>query len=289
MTILKIASAQYSMPAYKTIDDWILGVERWVAEAVNNQAKLLVFPEYGSIELISLMNKETQKNLMNQLREIQNYHEIFFQTYLSLAKKYQVIIIAPSFPYQLKEGSFVNRSYVFSSDGRSSHQEKQMMTRFENEEWQISSGKTEMVMFEVEKIKFGISICYDIEFPDFSRNLALAGAQLNLAPSCTESLAGMNRVHVGARARALENQLYVVVSQTVGDVNYSEAVDKNTGKAAVYSTCDLGFPDDGIIASGIINESTWLYATLDFDKLHTVRNQGRVFNFRDLQKLPGVE
>ncbi|MGZ3808378.1 MAG: nitrilase-related carbon-nitrogen hydrolase, partial [Bacteriovorax sp.] len=193
-------------------------------------------------------------------------------------------IVAPSFPWKESESRFVNRAYVLFYDKKSLYQEKQVMTRFEDEDWLISSGERKMHTFLVDGVKCGISICYDIEFPDFSRTLALEGAELIIAPSCTETLAGMNRVHIGARARALENQAYVVVSQTVGNVSYSEAVDKNTGMAAVYSTCDKGLPDDGIIVRGEVNDVGWVYADLDFSKIEKVRREGSVLNFRDIPK-----
>ncbi len=280
---LKIATAAYDLPVHQTFESWKTHVEKWVKEGSANGAKLLVFPEYGSIELISLMSKEIQKNLQAQLNEIQKYRDDFLKAYSDLAKKYNVTIVVPSLPWKESETRFVNRAYVFNSE-KMLYQEKQVMTRFENEEWFVSSGKKELTLFSVEGILCGISICYDIEFPDFSRQQALAGAKLLIAPSCTETMAGMNRVHVGARARALENQLYVIVSQTVGDVDYSEAVDKNTGMAAVYSTCDIGFPDDGIVVQGKINGAGWTYAELDFEKVEYVRTHGRVLNFLDMKR-----
>ncbi|MGZ3789450.1 MAG: carbon-nitrogen hydrolase family protein [Bacteriovorax sp.] len=281
---LRIASAQYDMPVHESFDQWKIHAEKWVSEAVKNGAKLLVFPEYGSIELISIFSSDIQKDLKWQLNEIQKFREEFVDWFEILARNHQVSIVAPSFPWKESESRFVNRAYVLFYDKKSLYQEKQVMTRFEDEDWLISSGERKMHTFLVDGVKCGISICYDIEFPDFSRTLALEGAELIIAPSCTETLAGMNRVHIGARARALENQAYVVVSQTVGNVSYSEAVDKNTGMAAVYSTCDKGLPDDGIIVRGEVNDVGWVYADLDFSKIEKVRREGSVLNFRDIPK-----
>jgi predicted amidohydrolase len=280
--MLKIASAQYEMVAHQNFEGWKTHVEKWVSEAANQKAELLVFPEYGSIELISLMTKDVQENLKSQLIEIQKYRDEFILCYENLSRKYNVSIVAPSFPWQESVSRFVNRAYVLMPGVKNLYQEKQMMTRFEREEWDVSTGNSKLIIFDIKKIKIGISICYDIEFPDFARKLALEGVQLLLVPSCTEAMAGMNRVHIGARARALENQQYVIVAQTVGSVNYSEAIDKNTGCAAVYSTCDLGFPDDGIINKGNVNEVKWIYADLDFSKIEKVRREGQVLNFQDL-------
>lgn len=285
MNKMKIAAMNYEMPKHKSFEDFKKVVQLQVAEAVKHDAEVLLYPEYGSIELVSLMDHWTQKNLHRQLEEIQKYREDFFSVYQNGAKMHQVLIIAPSFPYKLENGEFKNRTYVFFPDGSNDYQEKTMMTRFENEEWMITKGDGILKVFEYKKRKFGINICYDIEFSDFASKMCQNGAEMIFVPSCTETHKGMNRVHVGARARALENQCYVIVSQTINKVDYSEAIDFNTGKVAFYSTCDVGFPDDGILLESEVNKAGWSYYQLDFELIETVRKSGNVFNFFDQDAL----
>lgn len=284
--MLKIASAQYSLDPHQSLNDFKINAEKWVSEASVQGARLLVFPEYGSIELVSLLAEDIQKDLALQLREIQNFRDDFIQLYVELAKKYDVYIVAPSFPWLETPDYFVNRAFMIQPNGLYSYQDKQMMTRFEDEHWMVSTPKEKVLnIFDVDGVKVGISICFDVEFPDFARELALLGVEVLIAPSCTEGFAGMNRIHVGSRARALENQFYVVVSQTIGLVDYSEAIDKNTGMAAIYSTCDLGFPDDGIIVQGIVNAPGWVYGEINTQLVHNVRNNGHVFNFQKIKNI----
>lgn len=115
--------------------------------------------------------------------------------------------------------------------------------------------------------------------------LCSAGASLIIAPSCTETIRGVTRVQVGARARALENQSYVLVSQTIGNAEWSPTVDVNYGFAAAYSTPDKNLPEEGIIASGSPQKEEWLITELDFEKIEQVRADGQVFNFKDLQNI----
>lgn len=280
--MLKVALAQYSLKKHHSFNAFMENAESWVKEAVVNKARLVVFPEYGSIELVSLFSLEIQQDLVRQLKEMQKHREEFLNCYLELAKKYKVYIVAPSFPYE-EDGHIVNRAFFINPEGLYGYQDKQVMTRFEDESWKVSSPKERKLhVFDVDGVKMGISICFDVEFPDFARELALSGIELLIAPSCTEAAAGMNRVHVGARARALENQIYVGVSQTVGDVDYSEAIDKNTGMAAMYSTCDKGFPDDGILIQGEVNYPKWVYAEVDPSLIARVRAEGSVFNFKKM-------
>lgn len=156
------------------------------------------------------------------------------------------------------------------------------MTRFENEEWGIhAANPKELALFEADWGSFGIQICYDVEFGIGSQLLNAAGANLILAPSCTETIRGATRVHIGARARALENQCYTIVSQTVGNAPWSPAVDINYGFAAFYCTPDKDMPEEGIISQKTPNTEGWLVQSINFSKLESVRTGGQVFNFKD--------
>lgn len=280
---MKIATAQYELTHHKNFQAYNDHVRSWVSQASLNKARLLLFPEYGSIELVSLMPIEIQKNLALQLIEMQSKRDTFVALYQSLAKEFNITIVAPSFPWQLATQKIVNRAFIFFPDGSSDYQDKQVMTRFEDEAWHISvPDEKKMTIFTVDNIKCALSICLDIEFPDFAREFAKSGVKILLAPSCTETMHGMNRVHIGARARALENQFYVIVSQTIGKVDYSEAIDLNTGKAAVYTPCDHGFTEDGVMIEGILNQSQWLYSHLDIEAIDRVRKNGVVLNFQKM-------
>ena len=107
------------------------------------------------------------------------------------------------------------------------------------------------------------------------------GAWLILAPSCTDSLHGFNRVRLSARARALENQCFVAVAPTIGLAPALATLDENHGYAAIFGPVDRGFPEDGIIARGTMDQPAWLFADLDPARLNAVREDGAVRNFRD--------
>jgi predicted amidohydrolase len=202
-----------------------------------------------------------------------------------LAKQHQVTIVAPSCPF-LENNQMLNRVAVFSPKGLLGYQDKFFMTRFEKEDWCIVAPKIpKLTVFEADWGTFGVQICYDVEFPLGAFLLCKAGALLLLAPSCTETKQGATRVHVGARARALENQCYVAVSQVVGEALWSQAVDINYGFAAVYATPDLGFPSEGILSKMSPSKTGWLMQSLDFEKIANVRSKGQVFNFLNQQSI----
>ncbi len=277
---VKIATAQYNVSFFTDWQQYQQKIENWVQEAVGQQADILLFPEYFSMELASLFGQAVYSSLSQQLVELQTLHQTFLALFQGLAQTYQCIIQAGTFPVQISSGIYRNRAYLFMPDGSSDFQDKIMMTRFENEQWFIQAGD-ELKCFDTAFGKIAINICYDSEFPLLARQQAEAGANLILVPSCTDTMAGYHRVKIGCQARALENQCYVVQSPLVGEAAWSEAVDINVGAAGVYTPVDRGFPDNGVLAMGGINQTQWLYAELALDNCATVREQGQVFNYRD--------
>lgn len=278
--LLRIAAAQYDIGYFADWNDYERKVESWVERAVANGAQLLLWPEYASLELVSLFNGEVQKSLTLQLQQIQSLRDKFLQLHDALAKKHGLYILPGTFPLRLESGEYRNRAWLFGPDGLLGFQDKLQMTRFEREQWFISAGD-QLRVFDTAFGTLGINICYDSEFPLLARRQAEMGAKLILVPSCTDTMAGYHRVRIGCQARALENQCYVVQSPTVGNANWSEAVDVNNGAAGVFTPVDYGFPDNGMLVQGEFNRPQWLYADLDLASVATVRNSGQVFNYRD--------
>lgn len=281
---VKVATALYPIDFFNSFSEWQNKTEKWVKEAADQGAKYLLFPEYGSMELTSLLDEEVRQNLSAQSEALLKYWPDFNQTFQNLAQKYQVYIIAPSFPVYHSEEHTTNRVGVFSPQGQYDFQDKLFMTRFEDEEWNVQASAPEVKVFKTADLSFSISTCFDIEFAFPALAAAHAGAEIVFVPSCTETTKGAHRVHIGARARALENQIYTVVSQTIGEATWSPAVDLNNGFAAIYSTADVGFTDDGVVAASAWNQSAWLYAELRLSHLSRVRSSGAVLNFKRHQE-----
>lgn len=277
-----IALAQYPISYHKSWNDWKNHTTSWINEATKKGAQLLVFPEYGSMELTSLLDEETQQDLHEQISELQSFIPAFIDAFQQLAQLHSCYIVAPSIPFRVGN-AFVNRCFVFGPTNYS-WQDKHFMTRFENESWGISTSDGTLRLFETPLGKFGIQICYDIEFPVGSHLLSSAGADFILVPSCTETLKGATRVHIGARARALEQQIYTGVSQTIDDALWSPAVDINFGYTAMYASPDGDFPEDGIINQAPSQTAGWLIQTVDLSKNKHIRTEGQVLNYKDSQR-----
>jgi len=273
-----VAAAQFPVFSPDTWNEVDALVAQWVGNAAVQGAKLLVFPEYGSMSIAHL-DAATRSDLQGQIAVMQTYREAWLTLHRRLAQAHRVYILAGSYPWTLADGRTVNRAWFCAPDGRAEYQDKAVMTRFEREQWNICS-EPPLKLFDTALGKIAINICYDSEFPLLARAACEAGAEIILVPSCTDTLAGYYRVKVGAQARALENQCYVIQSPIVGVAAWSPAVDVNIGSAGIYGPPDRGFPDDGVIALGPLNEPQWLYAEIDPSKVAEVREFGAVRPFR---------
>lgn len=282
-----MASAQFPVTQYRSWSEVEDLLARWVDTAADQAASLLVFPEYASMALAALLAPAAQIDLAAQLIELQLLRDGYVALHRRLARRRGVYILAGSFPWQLDTGQFVNRAWLCAPSGEVGFQDKQIMTRFERETWGISSGEP-LKVFRTALGVIGVAICYDSEFPLLVRAQVESGAVMILVPSCTDALAGYHRVRVAAQARALESQCPVVLSPLVGVAPWSPAVDENVGAAGVYAPPDLGFPADGVIAQGRLNQEAWVYAEIDPARTLAVRAQGQVLNFRHWPEQSGI-
>jgi len=277
---LHVASCAYSIEPLTTFDDFATKQARLVGEAARAGAQLLVFPEYASVELTSTLPDAQRGALARELSALSSVLEPMLALYSELAARHGVYILGPSFPERVEAQRYHNRARLHAPSGAVGFTEKQQMTRFESEEWGVSAGAGGRV-FETELGVLGVAICYDSEFPLLVRRQVAAGADLVLVPSCTDTLAGYHRVALSCRARALENQCFVVQAVTVGDAPWSLALDHNVGAAGVFGPVEQRLFPDGVVAQGTLNQSGWVYADLDLEAVATARREGQVFNHRD--------
>ena len=277
---MKVATSQYAISYFERFEFFADKLEEWISNA--GDAELVLFPEYAALELTSLFGPEVYSDLQRQLKAIQGLLPNWIALHQELARRHNKVIAAASFPVEVDNG-YVNRVHVFEPTGLAGCQDKCIMTRFENEQWLISPG-AKLQPIQTELGLLGVITCYDAEFPLLGHQLAQAGCEILLAPSCTDTQAGFNRVAIGARARAMENQCYVLHSPTVGMADWSPAVDENIGRAGIYGPIDHCFPQDGILKQAIDDQPQWVSADLDLKALEQVRRDGQVLNRKDWSK-----
>ncbi|MCO6361869.1 carbon-nitrogen hydrolase family protein [Paracoccus sp. 08] len=271
---MKIAAAAYPIDWFDSFDAYAAKLARWVSDA---DADLLVFPEYGAMELASLSGRAVAGDLEASLHAVAALDPQVRALHADLAARHGCHILGASGP-AFDGARPVNRAVLYGPDGVIGHQDKQIMTRFEREEWHVT-GAPGLRIFDTTLGRIGILICYDSEFPLLGRVLAQAGAQLLLVPSCTDTVAGFSRVRIGAMARALESQCVVVQAPTVGPCDWMPALDENRGRAAIYGPPDGFWPETGIIAEGEMDAPGWVRATVDLSRVDVSRRDGAVLPF----------
>lgn len=279
MERLRIASLQYFIRPVQTFDQFRDQVQGLVETAADYKAQLLVFPEYFTVQLLTLGN--VKRPIQEQVRDLAQQAERFSTLMGELAKQHGLYIVAGTIPV-MENGSdrVYNESFFFSPNGVRGVQGKLHMTRFEKEEWKVSP-RSKFRVFETNFGRVAITICYDVEFPEIARAAGREGAHILVVPSCTDDRQGFLRVRYCAQARAIENQMYVVQSSTVGSLPMVPAVSLNYGQASILTPSDFAFSRDGILAEGIPNQESMVLGDINLSTILQGRSHGTVLPLLD--------
>lgn len=280
--MIRVAACQYAIELHESFDEYACHLRGLCQQAVDQSADLLLLPEYAGLVLSGQLPAEQRSDLLSSIAEIQPLVQRWFALCEGLAREWQIHLQPGTMPVA-HGGGYRNRAWLFGPSGCLGYQDKLIMTRFEREHWCIQGG-TGLRTFDTALGRLGILICYDCEFPLLARQLSEAGADLILVPSCTDTEAGYHRVRIGSQARALENQIAMLQSPTVGLAPWSPALDENHGRAGLFVPPDHGMPSDGVAAISehlCPSASQWLIADLDLQAVAGVRRNGQVFTRRD--------
>lgn len=279
MDRIRVASLQYLIRPVKSFEDFRSQVHALIETAADYKCQLVVFPEYFTTQLLTL--GDVRRPISEQIRDLAQQKDRYLEIMTEFSRQYRIYVVGGTIPsYGDDKNKVYNESYVFSPNGKIGIQGKLHMTRFEKEEWFVSPRK-ELNIFETEFGMMGVNICYDVEFPELSRALARKGVKILVTPSCTDDRQGFLRVRYCAQARAIENQLYVIHSGTVGSLPMVPAVSLNYGQASILTPSDFPFSRDGILAEGIPNQETMVIGELNLHIIDDSRVTGTVLPLKD--------
>lgn len=270
---MRVSSVQYRVRSVDSFEDFANQVEYFVETAADYRSDIVVFPEFFSVQLLSQKGLRKLPSLEG-IRKLASLEKPFLDLMTGLAKDYGVHIVAGSHPME-RDGKLYNSSPLIYPDGSYDLQEKIHITPAEKRYWGITGGSS-MGVFQTNKAKVGILICYDAEFPEAARYLADQGAEVLIVPFCTDDRQAYLRVRYCSQARAIENQVYVVTSGIIGNLPSVPAMDIHYGRAAVFSPSDFEFARDGIQAQADSNVEMLLVTDLDIDDLYRSRAAGSV-------------
>ena len=241
---LRICGAQYHMRPIREWQEMEDSVEFFVNTADSYHCHFLMFPENFTHQMISCLNGNDMKEMIRMLAGMTDrYVEMFTR----FAEKYNIYIIGGSHP-TMREGLLYNTAYLFTPTGKVYTQDKLHITSVEREECNIEPG-TSLKIFQTPFARIAIQVCYDIEFPELSRLLTLAGVEVIFVPFYTEEKKAYYRVRHCAHARAVENFVYVAMTGNVGNMKTKIGSFMNYSQAAILAPSDFSFPEKGIEGS----------------------------------------
>jgi predicted amidohydrolase len=161
--------------------------------------------------------------------------------------------------------------------------EKHNLTLYERDVWRLAPGNG---LAPIPDSRLGVTICYDAEFPEAGRVLLERGTMVQVVPAFTEDVRGFQRVRWCAKARAIENQAYVVHASLVGDLG-REPVPSTYGTTAILTPSQLPFPENAVLGETQFGEEDVIVRTLDLDLLVEARRSADIRNWRD--RTPATE
>ena len=274
---IRVCAAQYLMRRISTLDEFEKQVDFFVSTAEEYHCHFLLFPELFTAQLFSLMDPDLETH--EAVMKLSEYTERYVEMFREMARRSGIFIIGGSHPVPSEEG-LVNAAHLFTPGGDVYTQEKLHITPGERTYWGIKPGKG-LKIFDTGLARIAIQICYDVEFPEPSRLLTLAGMELMFVPFSTDERKSYMRVRYSAQARAVENMIYVVLAGNVGNLPQVRSFLINYGRAAVLTPSDFAFPMNAIQAEAESNTETVVITDLNLDDLAMQRELGSVTHLRD--------
>lgn len=277
--IVRLGLIQWQMRPYKDLDELMQQAEYFIDAVSGYRSDFALFPEFFNAPLMAENNHLSESEA---IRELSKYTSKIVQRFAELAISYNINIIAGSMP-EIKNSLLYNVGYLCKRDGTTERYEKLHITPDEAKIWGMQGG-SELKAFDTDCGKIGILICYDSEFPELSRLLADEGMDILFVPFLTDTQNGYSRVRFCAQARAIENECYVAIAGSVGNLPKVHNMDIQFAQSMVFTPCDFSFPANGIKAEATTNTEMILIADVDIDLLRELNQFGSVKNLRDRRK-----
>ncbi|HET9155845.1 MAG TPA: bifunctional GNAT family N-acetyltransferase/carbon-nitrogen hydrolase family protein, partial [Myxococcaceae bacterium] len=273
---VRVCAVQYQLRRLSSFDEFAERVEHFVSVASDYRCDFILFPELFTAELLSLVRPADPALAMRALDE---FTPRFLDLCTSLAVKHDINIVGGTH-LTVEDGRLYNVAYLFRRDGTIAKQYKLHVTSTERSDWGVTAGNR-LEVFDTDRGKISIQVCYDIEFPELSRLAVEDGAQLVFVPFCTDERHAHLRVRYCAQARCIENQIYVVTAGLVGSLPGVSALGLQYAQSGMFTPSDIPFVRVAIAAEATPNVEMVIFEDLDLELLRRQRQSGSVLNWID--------
>ncbi|WP_319479520.1 bifunctional GNAT family N-acetyltransferase/carbon-nitrogen hydrolase family protein [uncultured Draconibacterium sp.] len=275
-TVVRLGLVQWQMRPYKTLEDLMLQAEFFIDAVSGYRCDFALFPEFFNAPLMAENNHLSEPEA---IRDLAKHTSNITAKFSELAISYNINIITGSMP-ELVDDILYNVGYLCRRDGSTERYEKLHVTPDEVKVWGMQGGHT-LKALDTDCGKIGVLICYDSEFPELSRLLADEGVDILFVPFLTDTQNGFSRVRNCSQARAIENECYVAIAGSVGNLPKVHNMDIQYAQSMVFTPCDFAFPVNGVKAEATPNTEMILIADVDIGLLRELNQFGSVRNLRD--------
>jgi predicted amidohydrolase len=270
MSTLRIAAVQFQLRAEPSLEAYLDHVDDAVSKSAAAGADVVLLPELASTGLLGSIADHvvTAATVADDYRDVlARQTPIIVEALVRMASEHDVIVVGGSHNRIADDGTLRNTAYVLWPDGRVETQDKIHLTPPEHAMGSI--GGDDLLVTPIGPFTVGLLICADIQFPELSRALVARGVDLILCPSLTWNRRGIHRVRVGSQARAMENQLYVVMAPLIGHSGLpTDGPMYAVGRAFVAGPVDKTVgSNDGLLAQATTDGEEILVFDLDHDLL----------------------
>jgi predicted amidohydrolase len=235
--------------------------EELIDQAVEQGARLVALPEYFSYLGPKEQHEDNAEHIPGPTTERLS----------AKAREHQIYLLGGSILERSDtDGRYYNTSVLFDPNGHTLASYRKIHL-FDidvaggvsaNESATILPGE-EIVIGELEGHRAGLTICYDLRFPELYRLLALEGAEIVFTPAAFTMFTGKDHWHTLLRARAIENQCYVLAPAQIGS---------HEPNAQCYGHSLVVDPWGTVIAESPNREGV-VVTDLDFQALGEIRSQ----------------
>ena len=276
----RVCAVQYQMRAISNFEEFARQCEYFVDVASEYKCDFILFPEMITTQLLSFIGPE--KDAAAAMRKISEFTPQYVELFHKLALKGNVNIVGGSH-FTMENEMLYNVSYLFRRDGTVGKQYKIHITPTERQWWGIKGGSS-VEVFDTDRGKIAIQVCYDVEFPELSRVAVERGAQIIFVPFCTDERYAYLRVRYCSQARCIENHVYVVMAGSVGNLPQVEGTGIHYAQSAIFTPSDIPFPRDAVAGECTPNIETVIFEDLDLELLKRHKQSGTVLNWKDQRK-----
>jgi predicted amidohydrolase len=258
----RFVAAAIQMNSTPQAADNLANAAKWIKAAAEEGASLIVLPElfacYGDLAQTVASAEPLAGPLVRRIRE--------------WAETEQVWLVAGSIAEQDTENARAyNTSLLIDPRGQivAKYRKRHMFNidlarQLNSCESDFFAPGNELTTARTERGVIGISICYDLRFPEQFRALSAAGAQILAVPAAFTKTTGRDHWEILVRTRALENQCYLIAANQVGQ--------HSTAMSSFGQSCIID--PWGTVLAKLNNEDPGMaLAEIDLDFLQDVRRQ----------------